>query len=105
MQGPRDARLRAGRVSRVVRHDIRETLYITGRVVARQGVVHTPKRGACRARGGHEGEINWCLGLRRWRALREKVVVPSRAVVLTLIIYRSKSRCRRNQKQLGLRIT
>lgn len=101
MQGARDAGLWAGRVPRMVGHDIREALHVAGGVVSRQGVVHTSKGGARGARGGHEWEINWGLGLRRRRSLREEIIVPSRAVVLALIICRSKTR--KKQKTLALR--
>lgn len=84
---PRDAGLRAGGLARVVRHDVGEALHLAGGVVARQRVVHAAQRGAGGARGRHEGQVHRRLRLRRGRALGEEVVVPSRAVVLALVIW------------------
>lgn len=91
VHGSWDSGLWAGRVPRMVGHYIREALHLTGGVVARQRVVHTAEGGARGARGGHKWEIDWGLSLRRRRPLREEVIVPSWAVVLTLIICRSKN--------------
>lgn len=49
MQGPGDARLWAGRVPRVVGHDIGEALHLAGGVVPWERVVHTSEGVACGA--------------------------------------------------------
>ena len=87
VQGPGQVGFGAGRVSGRVRHDVGEALGLAGGVMAGQGVLHGPQRGARRPRGGHEGEIHGGLRLRRGRSLREEIVIASRAVILALVIW------------------
>lgn len=83
-----DAGLRAGRVARVVGHDVGEALDLAGRMMARDGMVHAPEGGPGGAWRRHEWEVYWGLGLGGWGPLREEVVVPTRTVVISLIIWR-----------------
>lgn len=84
----RDAVLWAGGVTRMLWHHLAKTLALSGGVMDRMVMVHGTQRGASRAWGGYVTQIAGSLGLCRWRAVREVVVVASRSVVFALIIWR-----------------